>query len=237
MLPATTGYLEKTSCKILSKYDSILRMQTLTEVAIEKAKGGIFTRQEAACWINNSDERLNALLKRAVGSHEVLRICRGLYCLDKRYLRTHINALTLAQQLYGPSYISQESALSYHGWIPEAVYAVTSTSLKRSRAFDTPLGLFSFTHIPQPKFYIGVSRIETESNRSFLMADPLKALADYVYAHNCHWTSAAPVLESLRVDEQSLAELKPDDFDLLINHYRAGNVQRFLAGLRKDLGL
>ena len=69
------------------------------------------------------------------------------------------------------------------------------------------------------------------------MADPLKALADYVYAHNCHWTSAAPVLESLRVDEQSLAELKPDDFDLLINHYRAGNVQRFLAGLRKDLGL
>ncbi len=229
--------ITKTSCKILSKYDSMSCMQTLTEVAIEKAKGGIFTRQEAACWINNSDERLNALLKRAVGRREVLRICRGLYCLDKRYLRTPINPLTLAQQLYGPSYISQESALSYHGWIPEAVYAVTSTSLKRSRAFETPLGLFSFTHIPQSQLYIGVSRIETESNRSFLMADPLKALADYVYAHHGHWTSAESVLESLRIDEHSLAELKTDDFDLLIDHYRAGNVQHVLAGLRKDLGL
>ena len=212
-------------------------MQTVTETAIEKAERGIFTRREAATWTSNNGERLNALLKRAVGSGEILRICRGLFCLDKRYLRTHINPLELAQRIHGPSYISLESALSYHGWIPEAVYAITSTSLQRSRSFNTPLGVFSFTRIPQSQFYAGVRRIETGNGGSFLMAEPLKALADYVYAHHCPWDSAAPVLESLRVDEHSLADLKPHSFNTLMNHYRAGHVQRFLTGLRKDLGL
>ena len=212
-------------------------MKTMTELALERAKRGIFTREECACWINDSGARLNALLKRAVASGEVLRIVRGLYCLDKRYLRAPLNPLELAQRIQGPSYISMESALAYHGWIPEAVYTVTSASVERSRAFETPLGMFSFTRIPQARFYAGVARIEVETGGSFLMAEPLKALADYVYVHDCQWASVTPVLESLRVDEGSLAELRPDSFDLLTNQYRAHGVGRFLAGLRKDLGV
>ena len=209
----------------------------MTEMALERADRGIFTRREAACWSHDSGARLDALLKRAVGRGEIRRIVRGLYCLDNRYLRSQVNPLELAQRIQGPSYISLESGLSYHGWIPEAVYAITSASMERSRSFDTPLGVFSFTRIPQSQFYAGISRIESEDGGSFLMASPLKALADYVYARRCPWDSAAPVLESLRVDERSLAELKADDFEPLMNLYRAGHVQRFLTGFRKDLGL
>ncbi len=209
----------------------------MTEKALERADRGVFTRLEAACWANDSGPRLNALLKRAVGSGEVWRICRGLYCLDKRYLRAPINPLELAQRIHGPSYISLESSLSYHGWIPEAVYAITSASLERSRSFDTPLGVFSFTRVPQSQIYVGVSRIEAENGGSVLMAEPLKALSDYVYVHHCQWDSVAPVLESLRVDEHLLTELKHDAFDPLMHHYRDGHARRFLAGLRKDLGL
>jgi len=212
-------------------------MNTVTEIALERAKGGIFTRREASIWVNNSGARLDALLKRAVGSGEVLRIRRGLFCLDKRYIRTYINPLELAQRVHGPSYISLESALSYHGWIPEAVYSVTSASLLRSRSFNTPMGVFSFTRIPQPQFYAGVSRIETANDGSFLIAEPLKALADYVYAHHCKWKSVTPVYESLRIDEHSLSDLESDSFDALTDQYRAIHVQRFLNGLRKDLGL
>lgn len=212
-------------------------MQTMTEISLERADRGVFTREEAACWINDSGARLNALLKRAVGCGEVSRIIRGLYCLDKRFLRSPVNPLELAQRIQGPSYISMESGLAYHGWIPEAVYTITSTSAERSRVFDTPLGMFSFTRVPQRQFYAAVSRIETENGGSFLMADPLKALADYVYVHHCQWNSVTPVLESLRVDEGSLKDLNSDSFDLLTNQYRATEVNRFLAGMRKDLGL
>lgn len=71
-----------------------------------------------------------------------------------------------------------EFGLAYHGWIPEAVYTITSASVERSRVFDAPLGMFSFTRVPQFRFYAGVTRIETENGGSFLMAEPLKALAD-----------------------------------------------------------
>jgi hypothetical protein len=212
-------------------------MQTLTEVALGRAVRGVFTRQEAACWINAGGARLNALLKRAVGSGELLRIVQGLYCLDTRFLRTRINPLEMAQRVQGPSYISLESALSYHGWIPEAVYTVTSTSLERSHTFDTPLGVFSFTRVPQSRFYSGVSRIVTEDGGSFLMAEPLKALADYVYAHHCLWDSATPVRESLRVDEHALEDLDASSFEPLLKQYRSRHMQHFLLGFKKDLGL
>lgn len=212
-------------------------MQTLTEVALGRAVRGVFTRQEAACWINAGGARLNALLKRAVGSGELLRIVRGLYCLDTRFLRTRINPLEMAQRVQGPSYISLESSLSYHGWIPEAVYTVTSTSLERSHTFDTPLGVFSFTRVPQSRFYSGVSRIVTEDGGSFLMAEPLKALADYVYAHHCLWDSATPVRESLRVDEHALEDLDASSFEPLLKQYRSRHMQHFLLGFKKDLGL
>jgi hypothetical protein len=212
-------------------------MQTMTELALGRADRGVFARQEAACWLNAGGARLNALLKRAVGSGELLRIVRGLYCLDTRFLRARINPLELAQRIQGPSYLSLESALSYHGWIPEAVYTVTSTSLERSRTFDTPLGVFSYTRVPQSRFYSGVNRVVTEDGGSFLMAEPLKALCDYVYAHHCPWDSVTPVRESLRVDEQALAELDAASFEPLLNQYRSRHMQRFLLGFRKDLGL
>jgi len=213
-------------------------MNAVTEIAFEKAKRGFFTRQEMAYWIGTSGARLDALLKRAVGTGDLSRICRGLYCLDKRYLRAPLNPMDLAQSVYGPSYISLESALLYHEWIPEAVYAITSVSLSRSRDFNTPLGYFSFTRVPQSCFYLEVNRVAMEGGDGlFFMASPLKALADYVYFHHYHWSSVGPVLDSLRVEESSLATLTSDSFDLLLTNYKAGWVQRFLAGLRKDLTL
>ena len=209
-------------------------MQTLTEIALEKAARGVFTRPEVACWIGGSPDRQFSLLKRAMAAGEVVRIHRGLYCLATKYLRQKIDPLVLAQRIYGPSYISLETALSYHGWIPEAVYAVTSTSLDRSREFDTPMGRFSFTRIPQKTFYAEVIRVEKEGG-GFLLASPLKALADYVYAHRCDWNSARPVVESLRVDESSLAAVDPASFERLLANYAAKRVRRFLDGLRKDL--
>ncbi len=210
-------------------------MQTITEMALQRAKRGVFTRREAACWVDSTGARLDALLKRAVASNEVWRIHRGLYCLSNRYSQHSVSPFELAQRIHGPSYISLESALSYHGWIPEAVHAITSTSLERSRTFTTPLGLFSYTRVPQLRFYTAVNRVSEEQGGSFFLGTPLKALADYVYTHQCDWDSATPLVESLRVDQDLLVELKEESFDQLMPLYLAGHVRRFLSGLRKDL--
>jgi hypothetical protein len=220
-------------------------MQKLTETVLEKSDTGFFTLMEVARWVGGSSNRQFALLKRALKSEEVIRIHRGLYCLASKYLRRKPDPLVLAQRIHGPSYVSLETALSYHDWIPEAVYAITSVTMDRSREFETPLGHFSFTRIPQKVIYTEVTRIEKEGSSktesgfhasdSYLMASPLKALADYIYAHRLDWVSAGPVIESLRVDESSLAGVKFETFDRLLANYSSRRVRRFLEGLRKDL--
>ena len=218
-------------------------MQRLTETVLEKSDTGAFTLLELSQWVGGTSNRQFALLKRALKSGEVIRIHRGLYCLAPKYLRRKPDPLVFAQLIHGPSYISLETALSYHGWIPEAVYAITSACMDRSREFNTPLGHFSFTRIPQKVFYTEVTRIEKQggnerdlhAGESFLMASPLKALADHVYAHRVDWVSVEPVIESLRVDESSLAGINSETVELLIDNYSSRRVRRFLEGLRKDL--
>lgn len=212
-------------------------MQTITEIALDKAKKGIFSREEAALWVHDEKERLKALLKRAVASNEVLRVQRGLYSLNLKYLNHSINPLVIAQRIHGPSYISLEMALSYHGLIPEAVYTITSVSMERSREFDTPFGHFSYSRVPQKEFFAGVRSNESNGGERFLMAVPLKALADYVYVHRLSWLSVQPVIESLRVDPSFISDLTVDDFDEVESAYRSGRVLRFLKGCRRELKL
>jgi hypothetical protein len=80
-----------------------------------------------------------------------------------------------------------------------------------------------------------VSRVGEEGGSSLLLASPLKALADYVYVHKRVWSSAQPVVQSLRVDECLLAAVDTEAFDRLLANYFSMRVRRFLEGLRKDL--
>lgn len=212
-------------------------MQTVTEMALRCAVRGVFTRGEAECWVGRSGACLDGLLKRAVATGEILRIRRGLFVLAPEYQRTAINSFGLAQRICGPSYISVESALAHWGWIPEGVYAITSVSSGRSCAFPTPLGHYTFTRVPQLPLFAGVRRETDADGGSFLIADPLKALADYVYNHRCDWTGIDPLIGSLRIDEEELHTLTPEAFERIDGTHRSSRVHRFLSGVRKDLKL
>ena len=96
------------------------------------------------------------LVHRAVRSKEVLRLKRGIYCLGEVYRRSHPHPFVVAGLLHSPSHISLESALSFHTLIPEAVYEVTSVTVRRSRSFETVLGRFSFMTVPADNPRAGV---------------------------------------------------------------------------------
>ncbi|HBG26199.1 MAG: hypothetical protein A2Y10_03960 [Planctomycetes bacterium GWF2_41_51] len=211
-------------------------MNTLTEKIFETAPYGYFTNQDVNTLFPESEDKRYGLVKRAIAGNEVIHVRRGLYCLAPKYQKKNINLYALAQHIYGPSYISLESALSYHGWIPEAVYTVTSVSFGKSKEFKTPLGIFSFNRVPQKVFYSGVDRLTDESSGDvFLMAGPIKALADYVYVYKKDWASLKPAIESLRIEQEELESVTSDDFDILFEDYPIRRVQKFLNGARKDL--
>lgn len=212
----------------------INKMTKLTETFFKLAPHGIFTIQDIAAVIPGSDNKRYNLIKRAIAKKEIIRIRRGLYCLPQKYLKKHINLYAAAEYIYGPSYISLESSLSWHGWIPEAVYTITSVSFNKSRDFETPLGIFSYCHVPQKILYESVERLTDKNGYIFFMAKPLKALVDYIYINKLDWESIEPLLKSLRIEKEVLLKIQKNDFNLLAANYTNKRVDRFINGIKKE---
>jgi len=103
------------------------------------------------------------------------KIRNGLYMLANY----PANYYLIANRLYEPSYISFDAALSFHGIIPETIYAVTSATTKITREFKTNNIRFVY-HKLKKEAYTGYKAIK-HSNNTILMAEPEKALADYLY--------------------------------------------------------
>jgi len=96
---------------------------------------------------------------------------RGLYY----FLEFSPQDYELANILYSPSYISFETVLSEHGIIPEVVYPIISATTKPTRALEFQERVFKYLKIKRQAF-AGYSKKE-----NYLVADPEKALADYLY--------------------------------------------------------
>ncbi|QVW36555.1 hypothetical protein KIP69_06845 [Geobacter sulfurreducens] len=166
---------------------------------------------------------------------DIIRVKKGLYILGEPLRRRPFCRELLANLIYGPSYISLEYALHYHGLTPERVEAVTSVTCGRSRTFATPVGTFSYRMIPLEAFRTGMDRVELDDGRSFLVAIPEKALADRIVADRGAGISTQKelheyLLSSLRIDPAGLRELDPVRVAEVARAYRSRRV-KLLADL------
>lgn len=142
-------------------------------------------------------------ISRMLASGELVSLRRGLYSV-----RRDIDVISLAGPIYGPSYISFETALAWHGLIPERVTETVSATLKRAAVFRNDFGCFRYVTIPKRAYPIGIERI-TGSDLPFLIASPTKALADRI-AREPGFRSIVEVsrwLEGMRVDPGTALDL------------------------------
>lgn len=161
--------------------------------------------------------KLNQLLH--TGS--LIRVKKGLYVFGPLYSRQPYSLETLANMLYGPSYVSLEWALQAYGMIPERVEEITSVTIKRSIIFDTPVGRFSYAHRPLKAYPQGITRRQISEYQSYLIATPEKALVDLLIIRRGKITKIAELkqvlYEDFRIEEEDLQKI---NLDLLrkINH-------------------
>ena len=104
-----------------------------------------------------------------------IKIRNGLYALRAEPPREE----AIANRLYAPSYISFEYALARYDIIPESVYAVTSATTRITREFIVEGKSFAYSHIKK-QAYRGY-KTEKIDGTTVLIAEPEKALADYLY--------------------------------------------------------
>ena len=105
-------------------------------------------------------------------SGELIRLKKDLYVNSK----VTISKELIANHLYGISYISLETALAYHGMIPERVYVIRSMTTKRAKTFTTPLGNFEYRTVSADYFSIGLWQEIVENKYAFLIATPTKTV-------------------------------------------------------------
>lgn len=144
------------------------------------------------------------LLKKAY----LIRLRKGLYTFGKLWQRNGTSNEVLANLVYGPSVISLDFALSLYGLIPEHTFTITCVSIGRSRVFNTPVGRFSYTQQKLNRFSFGYS-LQHSNSGNFLLAEPLKALADKVWCDK-RFKPTSPtsydeyLFEDLRIDKDIL---------------------------------
>lgn len=202
-----------------------------------RAFGAVPFGHEALLPLLTEYRRPNDKIADLVDRGVLLPIRRGLYILGAEVREGPVVLPLVANRLYGPSYVSLEYALSHHGLIPEGVFDVTSVTFRRSRTVTTPLGRFSYLHLPQPAYGIGIRMEQGAGGVSFLLASPEKALCDLLMlTRRLPLLSASAMrawmLEQLRLDMEGLRAM---DCRIILACVAAGYKARHLSMLAKVL--
>jgi predicted transcriptional regulator of viral defense system len=87
----------------------------------------------------------------------------------------------ISNQIYQPSYVSLEMALSHYGFIPEGVFKITAISTLKTQQFQTPIGDFKYQNV-KPDLFFGYL-LRPVGDCFYKMAEPEKAILDYLYLH------------------------------------------------------
>jgi hypothetical protein len=189
--------------------------------------------------LGGSEARRYGLVNRALKAGELLRVKRGLYVLANKYRGYPLHPFALAQTLVPGSYVSLETALAYHGWIPEGVY--TTASILPGRKFKEfqheGLGYFTFHPLATNKGYFLelVERLKI-NEQTMLMAEPIRALMDLVCLRKMKWQGLGWLVEGLRIDPDYLRKITNADIRILKEVYKHKQVKEFLDALTREPG-
>jgi len=136
---------------------------------------GVITPRNFQRLYNLKPYQSKHFLETQVHEDFLVRLKNGLYGIKGELPAEE----TIANALYTPSYISFEYALAYYGILPEAPYSITSATTAPTREFTVDGKVFNYFTIKKEAF-TGYRFIKLR-DKSFLIAEPEKALVDYLY--------------------------------------------------------
>jgi predicted transcriptional regulator of viral defense system len=174
--------------------ETLLKPLQVRETLLDK-NVRTFTPHDFEAIFNTSPTRTKYFLETQTTEGLFTRLKKGMYALKTDSPSNE----EIANSIYRPSYVSFEYALAYYGMIPEMPYAMTSATTKPTRDFVVNEMAFNFFTI-KPEAYTGYMLVRTNRRTSlknknvyfsemenitdtgsFLIAEPEKALVDYLY--------------------------------------------------------
>lgn len=208
-------------------------------VSATSLRNRIFSERQLGEVLGGGSARRYGLVNRALKDGSLIRLKRGTYTLAQTYHSAPLHPLTVAQALHPGSYVSFESALAYHGWIPEAVFVTASVTPGRKTLELTATAFGAFTFHPLAiedyRFLNGIRRVSF-GNHTALVAQPLRALMDLVALRKVQWSGLDWLTIGMRIDIGVLLALSRKDFDAVKPVYKHKAARHFLARLEDAVG-
>jgi hypothetical protein len=216
-------------------------VQTLTEHLVEQGLSDkVLSERQLERVVGGAPARRYGLVNRALKAQELIRIRRGLYILPTKYRTEVPHPFAIAQALEPGSYVSFETALSAHGWIPEAVRVIASVvpGRKSSHLEHPVVGSFEFRPLALHKecFLESIERRQVGSQIA-LVAQPLRALVDLITFRKLDWHGLAQLTDGMRIEEQRLHKITRTQVQTLRGVYKQKRPNDFLSGLTRELQL
>jgi len=179
-------------------------------------------------------DKITSLIKQGV----IIRVKKGIYVFGRAWRQRPYSSEILANLIYGPSYISLESALQIYGLIPERVSVVMSVTTGRSRLFSTPVGEFSYREIPMSAFSSGMDLLPNASGGTYMVAVPEKALTDKIQSERGLSIRSGReiemyLFENLRMDAGDLSLFSVERIEEYAVRYRSHKAVRLADFVRK----
>lgn len=145
----------------------------------------------------------------------LLQVRKGLYVTTNLVSSVMPEQFLIANHLYGPSYISIDSALSFWGLIPEKVFEITSVTVQSTRKIYTLDTVYSFHHLPKHYYALGIQSVALTEKQTVLMATPEKCLCDKIITTSginlrSRKQALAYLTEDLRIDKDNLSALNQE---------------------------
>lgn len=170
-----------------------------------------FSKSDLRLVYSGSENGLNEQIKRAVKNKNIITLKKGLYTTYIYWLKeaNKTNFLEfIASKIRQPSYLSLEYILAKNGLLTEAVYPITSITLKCGRSYQNSLGVFNYKNIKNELFF-GFEKKQYGKNE-YYCASLAKALFDWLYLKkNLNPDLKKVLLEELRINWDNFSS---DDF-------------------------
>lgn len=160
-------------------------------------------------------------LSRWTRTGRVYQLRRGLYALAPPFQKVKPHPFLVGNRMVSGSYVSLQSALAYHGLIPETVPVTTSVTTMRPAHWYTPLGAYEYRHIKNELLF-GYQLTDLGGDQRAFVAAAEKALLDLV--HLQPRGDAPEYLRQLRL--QNLERLDPAQLQSLAARANSPKLRR-----------
>jgi predicted transcriptional regulator of viral defense system len=167
-------------------------------------------------YIDIKPESLSVDINRWIKEGFLVQLKKGFYTTSNYFERVSnksFYAEFIANKLRAPSYLSLEYVLQKHSILTEAVYSITSITIKTGRSYDNVLGIFLYRNIKESLFK-GFDIIRY-NDFEIAQATKAKALFDWLYLKLFRIQNISiETLESLRLNIDGFKSKEFKEFKL-----------------------